>query len=100
MSAGSSLSILRSVGSSLSQTWSFKKGRGDLPLNTFGHSRTDAHSIQCSGRRGVLAIVQIGNAVGGVCMWSWKGASSHMNQQSCEVGEGKAKDAPCTRSNG
>lgn len=72
----------------------------DLPLNTFGHSRTDAHSTQCSGRRGVLAIVQIGNAVGGVCMWSWKGASTHMNQQSREMGEGKAKDAQCTHSNG
>jgi hypothetical protein len=36
------------------------------PLNTFGHSRTDAHSIQCSGNRGVFAIVQIGYAVAGV----------------------------------
>lgn len=42
----------------------------DGPLNTFGHSSTDAHSMQCSGSRGVLAIVQMGNAVGGVCMCS------------------------------
>ena len=34
------------------------------PFQTRGHSKTDAHSMQCSGRRGVLAIVQIGNVVG------------------------------------
>lgn len=34
------------------------------PPCTLGHSNTEAHSIQCSGRRGVLAIVQIGKAVG------------------------------------
>ena len=34
------------------------------PPWTRGHSKTEAHSIQCSGRRGVLAIVQIGKAVG------------------------------------
>lgn len=41
---------------------------GNEPLNTFGHSRTEAHSTQCSGSRGVLAMVQMGKAVGGVCM--------------------------------
>ena len=39
---------------------------GSVPLKTFGHSRTEAHSIQCSGSRGVLAIVHIGYAVAGV----------------------------------
>lgn len=38
----------------------------DIPLKTLGHSRTDAHSIQCSGNRGVFAIVHIGYAVAGV----------------------------------
>ena len=38
-----------------------KRGKSlDIPLNSFGHSRTLAHSIQCSGIRGVLAIVQMG----------------------------------------
>lgn len=33
------------------------------PPCTRGHSKTDAHSMQCSGKRGVLAMVQIGKAV-------------------------------------
>jgi hypothetical protein len=40
----------------------------DKPLKTRGHSRMDAHSMQCSGSRGVLAMVQMGKAVGGVSM--------------------------------
>jgi hypothetical protein len=47
-----------------------RNGRNDrnenAPLKTRGHSRMLAHSMQCSGRRGVLAIVQMGKAVGGV----------------------------------
>lgn len=42
----------------------------DSPLKTRGHSRMLAHSMQCSGNRGVLAMVQIGKAVGGVSMSS------------------------------
>lgn len=34
------------------------------PPCTRGHSSTDAHSMQCSGNRGVFAIVQMGKAVG------------------------------------
>lgn len=37
-------------------------------MKALGHSRTLAHSIQCSGNRGVLAMVQIGKTVGGVNM--------------------------------
>lgn len=36
----------------------------DIPFQIRGHSSTDAHSIQCSGSLGVLAMVQIGKAVG------------------------------------
>lgn len=42
----------------------------DSPLKRRGHSRMLAHSMQCSGNRGVLAMVQIGKAVGGVSMSS------------------------------
>ena len=62
----------------------------DGPLKTRGHSRTEAHSMQCSGRRGVLAIVQMGNAVGGVCIWSCR-----RKRERGEVEEsGKAGSAP------
>ena len=49
--------------------------RFNEPLKTFGHSRTDAHSMQCSGSRGVLAIVQIGYAVAGVIRDIWLSTS-------------------------
>lgn len=38
------------------------------PLKTRGHSSTLAHSMQCSGNRGVLAMVQMGKTVGRVCV--------------------------------
>jgi hypothetical protein len=43
-------------------------GQPRAPLKTRGHSRTLAHSMQCSGSRGVLAMVQMGKVVGGVRM--------------------------------
>jgi hypothetical protein len=57
------------------ETTAFKAGivggePRNSPLNTRGHSRMLAHSMQCSGSRGVLAMVQIGKAVGGVSMSS------------------------------
>lgn len=33
-----------------------------------GHSNTDAHSMQCSGNRGVFAIVQMGYVTAFVCI--------------------------------
>lgn len=47
-----------------------RRGRreGNEPLKTLGHSKMLAHSMQCSGSRGVLAMVQMGKAVGGVSM--------------------------------
>lgn len=101
MSAGSSLSILRSVTGGRQRVSTRSVGEsyreGDAPLNTRGHSRTDAHSMQCSGKRGVLAIVQMGKAVGGVCMWSCSDARN-ARSAACRVGEGGRSDAPCTRS--
>ena len=47
---------------------SSEKTNESSPLKTFGHSSMLAHSIQCSGRRGVFAMVQMGKAVGGVSM--------------------------------
>ena len=42
-----------------------------LSLKTRGHSRTDAHEMQCSGKRGVFWIVQSGYVVWGVFRSSW-----------------------------
>lgn len=61
--SGSSVSIFLSGAASLSQRVYATLGNTDAPPCTRGHSKTEAHSIQCSGKRGVFAMVQIGNAV-------------------------------------
>ena len=52
------------------QSGRIKPKQAHSPPCTRGHSRTEAHSIQCSGRRGVFAMVQIGKAVGRLSMSS------------------------------
>ena len=61
--SGSSVSSFLSVAMLRIISWA-EKASQRLPPCTFGHSRTEAHSMQCSGSRGVLAMVQIGKAVG------------------------------------
>jgi hypothetical protein len=62
------LLVCRAEIKSLSKMLTESEDENRPPLNAFGHSSTLAHSMQCSGSRGVLAIVQMGNTVGGVNM--------------------------------
>ena len=81
MWSGSSVSSFLSDSKDSGQSEPERSQSPSTPLNTFGHSRTLAHSMQCSGNRGVFAIVQIGNAVGGVSMSICRTASSSARVQ-------------------